>query len=58
MKANNEWMVLKDDELWSDRLYDEQECVEHISEEVERLGISKDRFAYRPMTVKEIEKYY
>jgi len=53
---DGEWVVLLNDETWTNRLKDEDECIEHIEYCVyEGLGLYED-FSYRPMTKGEILK--
>lgn len=54
---SEEWLVLKDGELWSDRFDEEEDCIEHIKVSAIKLGIGEERFEYRPMTRKEIAMY-
>lgn len=56
IKENNNW------KLWSDRFNSEDECIDHIAEEIERfksdgIYLTEDDFMYREMTIEEIKAY-
>ncbi len=54
-----EWVVLVDGVVWTDRLKNESECLYHIEESSEnnRFNYNEEDFTYRKMTKKEMDAY-
>ncbi len=54
-----EWVVLVDGVVWTDRLKNESECLYHIEESSENnlFNYREEDFTYRKMTKKEMDVY-
>jgi len=52
-----EWKVLRNGELWSDRLDSEEECILHINDCIEEGHGELQNFSYELMTDQDYDKY-